>query len=91
MPPVFTGAAAVPLRLARIVDIPAEVLALLRFGRGVDTTRLLAHGFTYSHDTPATVEAFARTVRRERVVGRTAPYQYSPALETFLRTSRAIR
>jgi UDP-glucose 4-epimerase len=91
MPPVLTGPAAVPLRLARIVDIPQEVLALLRFGRGVDTTRFRQAGFEYEYDTPAAVEAFARTTRRERVVGRTPPYRYSPALENFFRHSRAVR
>ena len=91
MPPVLTNLAAAPLRFARVADIPPEVLALLRFGRGVDTTRLRRRGFTYAYDTPATVEAFARAVRCERVVGRSTPYQYAPALETFLRTSHAIR
>ena len=40
MPPLRTAAAATPLRLARIVDIPPEVLSLLRYGRGVDTVAL---------------------------------------------------
>jgi UDP-glucose 4-epimerase len=91
MPPVATGMAAVPLRLARVVDIPPEVLSLLRYGRGVDTSRYLAAGFRYHYDTPATVESFARTLRRERVVGRTPPYRYSPAAEAFFRHSPAVR
>lgn len=91
MPPVATGLAAVPLKLARIVDIPPEVLSLLRYGRGVDTSRYVGAGFRYEYDTPATVEAFARTLRRERVVGRTPPYRYSPAVEAFFRHSPAVR
>jgi UDP-glucose 4-epimerase len=91
MPPVATGLAALPLRLARVVDIPPEVLSLLRYGRGVDTSRYLAAGFAYAYDTPATVKAFARTLRRERVVGRTPPYRYSPAVEAFFRHSPSVR
>jgi UDP-glucose 4-epimerase len=91
MPPVGTGIAALPLRLARVVDIPPEVLSLLRYGRGVDTSRYVGAGFHYEYDTPATVESFARTLRRERVVGRTPPYRYSPAVEAFFRHSPAVR
>jgi UDP-glucose 4-epimerase len=91
MPPVGTRLAAVPLRLARVVDIPPEVLSLLRYGRGVDISRYVDAGFRYEYDTPATVEAFARTLRRERVVGRTPPYTYAPAVEAFFRHSRAVR
>ncbi len=40
MPPLLTGAAAVPMRLLRVVDIPPETLSLLRYGRGVDTDRV---------------------------------------------------
>ena len=59
MPPLLTRSAATPLRLLRIVDIPPEVLSLLRYGRGVDTDRFVATGFKYGHTTPGTVEAFA--------------------------------
>ena len=56
MPPVFTGAARLPLRLLRVIDIPPEVLSLLRYGRGVDTNAFVDTGFEYLYTTPATVE-----------------------------------
>jgi UDP-glucose 4-epimerase len=76
MPPVFTGAAALPLRLFRVVDIPPEVLSLLRYGRGVDTTAFVDAGFEYGYTTAATVEAFAQARRLERVVGSPPAYEY---------------
>jgi UDP-glucose 4-epimerase len=90
LPPVFTGAARVPLRLLRVIDIPPEVLSLLRYGRGVDTTAFVDAGFEYRSTTPATVDAFARARRLERVVGTPPAYEYERDVETFLRTSSAV-
>ena len=90
MPPVFTRAAAVPLRVSRVVDIPPEVLSLLRYGRGVDTSRFVATGFEYGYTTPATVEAFARARRLERIVGSPPEYEYEREVEDFFRHSRAV-
>ena len=51
MPPVFTDTARLPLRLLRVVDIPPEVLSLLRYGHGVDTERVHRHRVRVSlHD-----------------------------------------
>jgi UDP-glucose 4-epimerase len=90
LPPVFTGTARIPLRLLHVIDIPPEVLSLLRYGRGVDTSRFLATGFEYRYTTPATVEAFARARRLERVVGTPPAYEYERDVEDFFRNSRAI-
>lgn len=90
MPPVFTGAAKVPLRLLRVIDIPPEVLSLLRYGRGVDTSAFIDTGFDYRYTTPATVEAFAKARRLERVVGTPPEYEYERDVEDFLRNSRAV-
>jgi UDP-glucose 4-epimerase len=90
MPPVFTGAARVPLRLARVIDIPPEVLSLLRYGRGVDTSAFVDAGFEYTYTTPATVDAFARARRLERVVGSPPAYEYEHDVEDFFRHSRAV-
>ncbi len=90
MPPVFTGAAKVPLRLLRVIDIPPEVLSLLRYGRGVDTSAFIDTGFDYRYTTPATVEAFAKARRLERVVGTPPEYEYEHDVEDFLRNSRAV-
>jgi hypothetical protein len=90
MPPVFTGVAALPLRLLRVVDIPPEVLSLLRYGRGVDTTAFVDAGFEYGYTTAATVEAFAQARRLERVVGTPPAYEYERDVEAFFRNSRAV-
>jgi UDP-glucose 4-epimerase len=90
LPPVFTAAARVPLRLLRVIDIPPEVLSLLRYGRGVDTSAFVAAGFEYRYTTPATVEAFARARRLERVVGTPPAYEYEHDVEAFFRNSRAV-
>jgi UDP-glucose 4-epimerase len=90
LPPVFTAAARVPLRLLRVIDIPPEVLSLLRYGRGVDTTAFVDAGFEYHYTTAATVDAFARARRLERVVGTPPAYEYERDVETFFRTSSAV-
>ncbi len=86
----MTGAAAVPMRLLRVIDIPPEVLILLRYGRGVDTNAFLDTGFEYGYTTPATVDAFARARRLERVVGAPPAYEYEHDVEDFFRNSRAV-
>jgi UDP-glucose 4-epimerase len=90
LPPVFTGVARLPLRLLRVIDIPPEVLSLLRYGRGVDTDAFVGTGFDYLYTTPATVDAFARACRLERVVGTPPAYEYERDVEDFFRNSRAI-
>ena len=68
MPPLATVAAASPLRLLRVIDIPPETLSLLRYGRGVDTSRYQEAGYRYRSTTPQAVEAFAQRLRLERAV-----------------------
>jgi UDP-glucose 4-epimerase len=90
MPPVLTRAARAPLRLLRVVDIPPEVLSVLRYGRGVDTSAFVGTGFDYGYSTPATVDAFARARRLEQVVGAPPAYEYERDVEEFFRHSRAV-
>ncbi|MFN8028350.1 MAG: NAD-dependent epimerase/dehydratase family protein [Acidimicrobiia bacterium] len=90
LPPVLTKPAALPLRMLRITDLAPETLALLRYGRGVDTDKLRAAGFEYRYDTRATVEAFAEARRLERVVGTPDPYVYEHDVEEFFRHSHAV-
>jgi UDP-glucose 4-epimerase len=91
MPPVLTSWAAEPLRAVRVVDIPPEVLSLLRYGRGVDTRRFQQAGFRYEHTTPGTVDAFAQTLRLESTVGTSTPeYKYERDVEAFFRHSPAV-
>ena len=62
LPPILSGLAAEPLRVAGLVDIPPEVLALLRYGRGVDTSAYREAGFRYEYTTAGAVDAFTRGV-----------------------------
>jgi len=90
MPPILTGAAALPMRLLRVIDIPPEVLSLLRYGRAVDTAAFVDTGFEYGYTTWATVDAFARARRLERIVGPPPAYEYEHDVEAFFRHSRAV-
>jgi len=90
MPPFLTSWAAEPLRVLRIVDLPPEVLALLRYGRAIDNARYKQSGFEYLHTTFGTVHAFARILRLENTIGRAPAYEYERDVETFFRHSPAV-
>jgi UDP-glucose 4-epimerase len=88
---VFTNLAADPLRFLRVVDLPPEMLSLLRYGKGVDNARYKRTGFEYRFSTVATVEDFARGLRLESTVGERQPaYRYQRDVETFFRHSPAV-
>jgi UDP-glucose 4-epimerase len=92
LPPVLTNWAAEPLRMLRVVDLPPEVLMLLRYGRTVDNSPFKRAGFHYRFSTAGTVDAFARGLRLERAVGDKNPsYRYERDVETFFRHSPAVR
>jgi UDP-glucose 4-epimerase len=90
MPPVLTGWAAEPMRLVRVLDLPPEVLALLRYGRAIDNRRYKQAGYRYDHTTLGTVHAFARWLRLESTVGRAPAYEYERDVEAFFRHSPAV-
>ncbi|HSL58346.1 MAG TPA: NAD-dependent epimerase/dehydratase family protein [Acidimicrobiales bacterium] len=90
LPPFGTELAAIPLsRLG--IELPTELLNLLRFGRGVDNSRLKDRGFTYRYTTAGTVRSFAEGMRLKRVVGELHPtYRYQRDVEQFFRHSPAV-
>lgn len=91
LPPVLTGAAAAPLRRLGLVDLPPEVLALLRYGRGVDNRRLKQAGFEYRYTSAGAVERFWHGVRLRRTVGDAEPaFVYDTEVESFFRHSPAV-
>ncbi len=91
MPPVLTNLAAEPLRMLRVVELPPETLNLLRYGKGVDNSRLKETGFQYRYTTAGAVEDFARGLRLESSVGDRHPaYKYERDVETFFRHSPAV-
>lgn len=90
LPPVATNLAAAPLRRLG-VDLPPELLDLLRYGRGVDNRRLKREGFRYEHTSAGTVDSYARAMRLRRWVGTPAPtYRYQRDVEQFFRHSPAV-
>jgi UDP-glucose 4-epimerase len=83
-----------PLRihpLARVFDLPPELGDLLRYGRGVDTRRLAATGFTYRATSAGAVQSFIRAVRLRRATGKPpTSYTYHYDVEQFFRHSPAV-
>lgn len=91
MPPVLTNWALEPMRFLRIVDVPPEVEALLRYGRIADNRRFKEAGYRYRYTTVGAVEAYLRSLRLTSIVGQGRPeYSYEPEVEAFFRHSPAV-
>ncbi|MEY2398943.1 MAG: UDP-glucose 4-epimerase [Actinomycetota bacterium] len=89
--PFGTGTVASLLDLVRAVDLPPEVLDLLRYGRGVDNRRLKRAGFQYQFTTAGAVESFVKASRLRKTVGNSRPdYHYERDVENFFRHSPAV-
>lgn len=90
LPPFATATAAWPLRRLG-VELPDELLGVLRYGRGIDNRRLKDAGFRYRYTTAGAVEAFIEALRLRDTVGGTAPtYRYERDVEQFFRHSPAV-
>ncbi len=88
LPFVGTNLAAEPLR--RIgVDIPPELLELLRYGRGIDNRRLKEAGFHYRYTSAGAVQAYVEALRLRGTVGE-EDYSYEEDVEQFFRHSPAV-
>jgi len=91
LPPLFTRETAAPLIRLNLLELPPELEALLRYGRGVDTKRLKGLGFEFEATSAETVERFARMVRLRRTVGDHLPsYTYESDVEAFFKYSPAV-
>jgi UDP-glucose 4-epimerase len=91
LPPLFTRETAAPLVRLNLLEFPPELEDLLRYGRGVDTSRLAGLGFSFEATSAETVERFARAVRLNRSVGRHLPaYTYDSEVEAFFKYSPAV-
>jgi UDP-glucose 4-epimerase len=90
MPPYGAGLFARPLELLG-VDLPDELLALLRYGRGIDNRRLKRAGFRYRYTSAGAVEAYIEALRLRHTVGDNSPtYRYERDVEQFFRHSPAV-
>jgi UDP-glucose 4-epimerase len=91
LPPWGTGLAATALSVAG-VRLPAEVVAQLRYGRGIDNRRLKAAGCRIAHTTREAVAAHAEAMRvRPLLESRGQGYRYEREVEEFLRWSPHVR
>jgi UDP-glucose 4-epimerase len=89
LPPVGQGL--VTGALGRLgVDIPPEVLDMLRYGRGLDNGRLKRAGFDYTHTSAGAVQAFIESLRLRKTVGPSPGYRYEREVEDFFRRSPAV-
>ncbi len=91
LPPVKPRAFVAPLRRLGTVQFPPEMEGLVRYGRGVDTSRLMAEGFEYRYTSAGAVESFARANNLRRATGTGEPeYRYEQDVEQFFRHSPAV-
>lgn len=91
LPPLNTSLWAAPLTLLGLLSFPPELDALLRYGRGLDTSRFDAAGFEYNHTSAGAVQAFAANLRLRKGAGRPPEaYRYEHDVEQFFRHSPAV-
>ncbi len=91
LPPVRPRLFAAPLDRVAGIRFPPELEGLVRFGRGVDTSRLREAGFDYRYSSAGTVHSFARANNLRRATGTSAPeYRYEQDVEQFFRHSPAV-
>lgn len=84
LPPYFTQQAATALVRLGLLDLPGELEDLLRYGRGLDTSRLKALGFEFEATSAGAVENFARATRLRRSVSNQRPsHTYDPGVEAL--------
>src|SRR5205085_7079024 len=90
LPPIGMSIAIAPLRRVG-VEMPPELLSLLKYGRGVDNRRFKRAGFQYRFTSAGTVKSFVEALRLRRTVGADKPaYHYERDVEQFFRHSPAI-
>ncbi len=91
LPPYSPRGFVSPLRRIGLVQFPPEMEAVVRYGRGVDISRLIETGFRYRYTSAGAVKSFARANNLRRTVGATGPsYRYEQDVEQFFRHSPAV-
>ncbi len=91
LPPVGTTLAA--NQLARLgLRIPDEMLAQLRYGRGLDNRKLKATGYRFRYTSREAVLKFREALRLAPMLeGTQEVYRYEREVEEFLRYSPSVR
>jgi UDP-glucose 4-epimerase len=89
--PISTHSLTAPFRWVGLIQVPVEMESVMRFGRGVDTSRLIDAGFNYRYTSAGAVESFTRANNLRRAVGGSDPaYRYEQDVEQFFRHSPAV-
>ena len=89
--PTAPPSPSLPCAALGLVDLPPELLDLLRYGRGVDNRRLKDEGFRYRYTSAGAVQAFAQEMRLRNTVGRRErDYRYQEDVERWFRHSSAV-
>ncbi len=92
LPPWKTTLPISPLMRFGILELPPEVVDLLRYGRGVDTQKLMKTGFRYHYTSAGAVSNFIAALRLRRGTGRQPDsYTYEHDVEQFFRHSPSVR
>jgi len=90
LPPYGLGILAGPLRRLWLVELPPELLDLLRYGRGVDNRRLKEAGYDFRFTSAGTVADFVKSMRLRQLGGPGTDYQYERDVEAFFKHSPAV-
>ncbi len=91
LPPYGLHLLSGPLARLGAIDLPNELLDLLRHGRGVDNRRLKQAGFEYGYTSAGAVADFVEALRIRKLVGANGTaYQYERDVEQFFRHSPAV-
>ena len=91
MSPFGIDFATAPLRRLGLVDLPPELIDLLKFGRGIDNSRFKEAGFRYQYTSAGAVAAFVEALRLRKTMGDHDPgYRYEEDVEQFFRHSPAV-
>ena len=92
LPPWGTRVAAQQLDRLGVMQVPDELLSLLRFGRGLDNRRLKATGYRLRYTSRETVLKFREALRLQTILKTgSEPYRYEREVEEFLRYSPSVR
>ena len=74
------------------IQVPDEVLNMLKFGRGLDNRKLKASGYRLRYTSRETVLKFREALRLEPMLATgQEPYRYEREVEEFLRYSPSVR
>lgn len=91
LPAVGMNLLSKPLARLGLIELPDELLELLRHGRGVDNRRFKKAGFDYRYTSAGAVADFVKALRIRGMGRGSGPaYEYERDVEQFFRHSPAV-